>query len=193
MSGRYDFVILGAGIAGLTAARELVRSGKRVLLVEKSAETGGLARTITHNEFRFDLGGHRFHSNNPDVIRWLQRLVGDDLLCVPRQSHIYLNNQYVQYPLQFPDILSAFSAIDAAKMLASYLLAGVMRWRRQERSFEDWVVKRFGRKMYATFFQPYTEKVWGIRCDELSADWAAQRIRLAITRSISLADDCTPS
>ena len=90
-----DFIILGAGVAGLTAARELLRQGQRVTLIEKGREVGGLARTFEREGFRFDLGGHRFHSNNPSVVQWLHELVGEDLLRVPRVSHIKLNGRFV--------------------------------------------------------------------------------------------------
>lgn len=173
-----DWLILGAGIAGLTAGRELARQGYRVTVVEQAAEVGGLARTVEMEGFRFDLGGHRFHSHNPSVVRWLQALLGDDLLTVPRVSHIYLNGRYVDYPLKLPGALSAFPPRQAAGMALDYLLARWTERGRQDRSFEDWVIRRFGRQMYRQFFQPYTEKVWGIPADQLSAEWAAQRIGL---------------
>lgn len=179
MSRMDDFLILGGGIAGLTTGYELARRGLQVRLLEKSPHVGGLARTFERDGFRFDLGGHRFHSNNPGVVTWLHELLGADLLTVPRQSRIYLNGRFVQYPLVFPDALRAFALPQATQMLASYLWARVRPPRRNAAaSFEDWVVRRFGRQMYAQFFQPYTEKIWGIPAGELSADWAAQRIGL---------------
>jgi protoporphyrinogen oxidase len=173
-----DFLILGGGIAGLTAAYELLKSGRQVTIIEKAAEVGGLARTFARDGFRFDLGGHRFHSNNPTVVSWLCELLGDDLLTVPRQSHIYLNGRFVNYPIQFPDAFTVFTLRQTALMLGSYLAAHLAGRRRPDSSFEDWVVRRFGRLMYRHFFQPYTEKVWGIPGSQLSAEWAAQRIGL---------------
>ncbi|MEI2611114.1 MAG: FAD-dependent oxidoreductase [Candidatus Promineifilaceae bacterium] len=174
----YDYLILGGGIAGLAAATELLKRGHTVLLIEKGAEVGGLARTFAREGFRFDLGGHRFHSNNPAVVQWLKNLLGDDLLRVPRLSHIYLEGRFVDYPLQFPGALTAFPPRRAAALGWSYLTARVKERGRADHSFEDWVVKRFGQAMYATFFQPYTQKVWGIPGHEISAAWAAQRIGL---------------
>jgi protoporphyrinogen oxidase len=170
------FVVLGGGLAGLVAARELLRKGCRVTLIEKNVEVGGLARTFEQDGFRFDIGGHRFHSNNPSVVQWLKDLLKTDLLVVPRFSHIYLNNKFVDYPIQFPDALSVFSPLKAMQMVVSYLSAKVTERGRQDISFEDWVVKRYGKALYRTFFQPYTEKVWGIACDQLAASWASQRI-----------------
>lgn len=171
-----DFVVLGGGIAGLTAARELLRAGYRVVVVEKAHEVGGLARTIEQEGFRFDIGGHRFHSNNPSVVQWLKDLLGDDLLVVPRISHILMEGKFARYPLVFPGALSIFSPARALKMLGSYLVGKVTERGRADVSFEDWVIRRYGRALYEVFFEPYTEKVWGIPCRELSAQWAAQRI-----------------
>jgi protoporphyrinogen oxidase len=170
------FVVLGGGLAGLASTYELLRRGCSVTLIEKSAEVGGLARTFEQDGFRFDIGGHRFHSNNPTVVQWLKDLLKTDLLVVPRISHIYLNNKFVNYPIQFPNALSVFSPFRAAQMVFSYLLAKVTERKRSDISFEDWVIKRYGKALYEAFFQPYTEKVWGISCDRLAASWASQRI-----------------
>ena len=174
--GGRKFVVLGGGIAGLVAARELLRHNCSVTLIEKAPVLGGLARTFERDGFKFDIGGHRFHSNNPSVVQWLKDLMKEDLLTVPRTSHIYINNHFVDYPIQFPGALMIFSPLKAAEMLGSYLVAKVTDSNKPEVSFEDWVVKRYGRKLYEVFFEPYTEKVWGIPCRELSATWASQRI-----------------
>jgi protoporphyrinogen oxidase len=174
----FDTIILGGGIAGLTAAYELGQQGQRVLLVERGREVGGLARTFVRDGYRFDIGGHRFHSHNPAVVQWVQKLVGDDLLTVPRRSHIYLNGRFANYPIEFPNALALFPLAQSAKMAGSYLAAHLKPHRQPDHSFEEWVVRRFGRAMYEIFFRPYTEKVWGIPCHQLSADWAAQRIGL---------------
>lgn len=172
------FVVLGGGVAGLATAYELLKRDVQVTIVEKAAEVGGLARTLNYEGFRFDIGGHRFHSNNPSVIEWLKNLLQTDLCVVPRTSHIFLNQQFVNYPIQFPDALSIFSPIQSLQMVISYLIAKMSRSRCHEASFEDWVIKRYGKALYQVFFQPYTEKVWGIPCDRLAATWASQRIRV---------------
>jgi protoporphyrinogen oxidase len=196
-------IILGAGVAGLATGLELLRRGRRVTIVERGHEVGGLARTFVKRtqagEFRFDIGGHRFHSHKPEIIGWVQQLMGADLLHVPRISRIYLSydnkatGKFVDYPLQFPGALSIFPPVQAARILSSYAAATVRNrvdGSQPDVSFEDWVVRRFGRELYQVYFEPYTEKVWGISCRELSADWAAQRISLpslseAVKRAIS--------
>lgn len=169
-------MILGGGIAGLAAAYELLKEGANVTVLESSSEVGGLARTLEKDGFRFDIGGHRFHSNNVSVVSWLQELVGEQLLSVPRQSHIFINNRFVKYPIQLPGALSIFSPFRAASMLISYLVSRITERNRPDVSFQDWVVKRYGYGLYKIFFEPYTEKVWGIPCNHLSAAWAEKRI-----------------
>ncbi|MBD2081290.1 FAD-dependent oxidoreductase [Leptolyngbya sp. FACHB-17] len=171
------FVVLGGGIAGLATAYELSKRGIQVTVVEKAEEVGGLARTLNYDGFRFDIGGHRFHSNNSSVVQWLKDLLQTDLQVVPRISHIYLNQQFVDYPIQFANALAIFPPLKAAQMVMSYLGAKISPTR-QEISFEDWVIKRYGKALYEVFFKPYTEKVWGMTCDRLAATWAAQRIRV---------------
>lgn len=177
-----DFVILGGGIAGLTAALELQQRGMRVAVLEKSPVVGGLARTLVRDGYRFDIGGHRFHSNNPEVIRWVQNLLTDDLRWVRRQSHIHLQNHFVPYPIKFPEAMTMFSPMESAIILLSYLQARFRVSKRQDKSFEDWVINRFGQKLYEIYFRPYTEKVWGMPPSQLSAEWAALRIGLPSVR-----------
>ena len=171
-----DFVVLGGGIAGLTIAREIARAGRSVTVVERESTVGGLARTMRREGFSFDLGGHRFHSNNPDVVAWLRELMGNDLIEVDRRSRIHLRGRFIDYPIRLAQATRAFGAVKALHGAASYAAALAVNHREQAVTFEDWVTRRFGRVLYEIYFKPYTEKVWGIPCDELSAGWAARRI-----------------
>jgi protoporphyrinogen oxidase len=174
-----DFVILGGGLAGLTFALEAAGRGSRIAVLERGSEVGGLARTAVYGDYRFDLGGHRFHSVWPHINDWVHDLMDGDLLEVTRRSRILLDRQYIDYPLQLPNALTALSLPKAAQVLASYLKASLRGHdHRTDTSFESWVVSRFGRTLYGIYFQPYTEKVWGMDCTRLSADWASQRIKL---------------
>jgi protoporphyrinogen oxidase len=180
----HDFVILGGGVAGVTFALEASRRGRRVVLLEREDQVGGLARTLRFGDFRFDIGGHRFHSRWPEITQWVREVLDGDAVEVPRRSRIRLDGRYVDYPLRFPNALAAFNPWQATRILASYLWAASPRLRRRpDVSFEDWIVRRFGRSLYDIYFKPYTEKVWGFPCAELSADWAAQRIRLPSLRA----------
>ncbi|MAT70126.1 MAG: FAD-dependent oxidoreductase [Planctomycetaceae bacterium] len=170
-------VIVGAGPAGLTAAAELVDSGRRIIVLERDPQyVGGISRTVRYKDFRFDIGGHRFFSKNQDIVAWWRRRLPDDFLTVPRRSRILYQGKYFDYPLQPVNAFRNLGVLNSTACILSY--AKRRLWpHRPERSFEDWVSNRFGSRLFDIFFRTYTEKVWGIPCNEISADWAAQRIR----------------
>jgi protoporphyrinogen oxidase len=169
-------VVLGAGPAGLAAARELALGGRAVTLLERSLSVGGLARTEVYRGFRFDMGGHRFYTKSDEVRRFWADALGDDFRLRPRLSRIYYRGRFFHYPLQALDTLRGLGAFEAALALASYAKRRV-RPLPIEDTFERWVTNRFGDRVFRTFFKSYTEKVWGIPCSELRAEWAAQRIK----------------
>jgi protoporphyrinogen oxidase len=184
-------VIIGAGPGGLAAAHELSAAGRPVVIVERDPlHVGGLARTVSYKGFRFDIGGHRFFSKNAEIEKLWSDILGDRMLVRERLSRIYYRGRFFKYPLQTWDALRQLGVFQSAACVLSYLAARVGP-KREIRSFEDWVVKAFGRRLYETFFRSYTEKVWGIPCSEISADWAAQRIkdlsmRVLIRRALGL-------
>jgi protoporphyrinogen oxidase len=170
-------VIIGAGPAGLSAAHELSAARRPVVIIEQDPEhVGGIARTISYKGFRFDIGGHRFFSKNAEIEKLWGDILGDRMLERERLSRIYYKGRFFKYPLETWNALSQLGLFQAAACMLSYMAAR-LRPTREIRSFEDWVVNAFGRRLYETFFRSYTEKVWGIPCSEISADWAAQRIK----------------
>lgn len=176
MDDKKPVAVIGAGPAGLFAAYELARRGAAVLVFEKDRLPGGIARTIEHNGFRFDIGGHRFFTKNAEIEGIWKTLLADDLLLRPRLSRIYYNGRFYHYPLKPLNALRGLGPATSLAVGGSYLWSSLFPVR-PERSFEDWVSNRFGRRLYDIFFKTYTEKAWGIPCSELSAKWAAQRIR----------------
>jgi protoporphyrinogen oxidase len=166
-------VIIGAGPAGLTAAYLLAKAGHRVTVLEGDDMVGGISRTAQYKGFRFDIGGHRFFTKVEAVKRVWHDLLGDQFLTRPRLSRIYFDGQYFDYPLKAANALGQLGMVKAARMALSYGWAQ-LRPIRPEVSFEDWVINRFGRELYGTFFKAYTEKVWGIPCSTIGAQWAAQ-------------------
>ncbi len=168
-------VIIGAGPAGLTAAYELAKRGWTSVVLEAEKIPGGLAKTVEHQGFRFDLGGHRFFSKSQEIEDLWKELLGAELMERPRLSRIYYRNRFFYYPLRPFNALRNMGIFTAAACVVSYALAQLFP-NRNEKTFEDWVTNRFGRRLYQIFFKTYTEKVWGIPCTEIGADWAAQRI-----------------
>lgn len=168
--------ILGAGPAGLTAAYELTRVGKPCVVLEQGEQVGGLSRTVNHNGYLFDIGGHRFYTAVPMVEQIWRETLGADLITRPRLSRIYYRNRFFHYPLEPWDVIGGLGPVEVFRCGLSYLAAR-FRTRGREHNFAEWVTNRFGRRLYEIFFRTYTEKVWGIPCTEIGADWAAQRIR----------------
>ncbi|MFI5282763.1 MAG: NAD(P)/FAD-dependent oxidoreductase [Candidatus Dormibacterales bacterium] len=176
-SERPHVVIMGAGPAGLTAAYELLKHEAGVTVLEKDPkQVGGLARTAEHAGYRFDIGGHRFFSKNQEVEDLWTEVLGPEMLARGRLSRIYYRGRFFAYPIKAANALWNLGPIEAVRCLASYARARLTPIK-NPRSLEDWVRNQFGWRLYTIFFKTYTEKVWGISTKELSADWAAQRIK----------------
>jgi protoporphyrinogen oxidase len=172
-----DVAIIGAGPAGLTAGYLLTRQGKRVAIIEKDETyVGGISRTVEHEGYRFDIGGHRFFSKSQAVVDLWNEILPDDFIQRPRMSRIYYEGKFYSYPLRAFEALSNLGILRSTACMLSYLRYKLFPIR-DVRSFEDWTTNQFGKKLYSIFFKTYTEKVWGMPCDEMSADWAAQRIK----------------
>ena len=168
--------VLGAGPAGLTAAHLLGSRGCAGVVFEADSQVGGIAKTVEHDGFRFDLGGHRFFTKVPWVQEMWEETLGDEFLLRPRLSRIYYRGDYFAYPLRAEDVVRRLGVVETIRCLGSYM-AAKMRRAEPPQTFEDWVTGRFGRRLYDAFFREYTEKVWGIPGSEIQAEWAAQRIR----------------
>ena len=172
-----ETLIIGAGPAGLTTAYELSKAGRSVAVVERDPTyVGGISRTVNYKGYRFDIGGHRFFSKSAEIEAWWTEIMGDEMLQRPRSSRIYYNGKLFDYPLRAGDALGKLGPIEALRCVLSYGWAQLRPYRHVV-SFEQWVVNSFGRRLFQIFFKTYTEKVWGMDCSEISADWAAQRIK----------------
>jgi protoporphyrinogen oxidase len=169
-------VIIGAGPAGLTAAYELSKSGVRSVVLEKDGVVGGISRTVKHKGYGFDIGGHRFFTKVKPVEEMWREVLGEDFLQRKRLSRIYYATKFFYYPLRPANALLNLGLLNAIRVLISYLKAQAFPIT-PERNFEDWVTNRFGKRLYSIFFKTYTEKVWGMPCNEISAEWPAQRIK----------------
>lgn len=213
-------IIIGAGPAGLTAARELQEAGERdIAIFEADDCVGGISRTANHNGNRIDIGGHRFFSKSEWVMSWWQQYLPVDshgaesegrlfkyhgqemrapavmagegrnkdsvMLVRERLSRIYFNKQFFDYPLKInAGSLRKLGIAKVATFGVGYV-GSRLRPVVPEKSLEDFLINRFGRPLYHQFFKEYTEKVWGVPCSEISADWGAQRIKsLSIVKAV---------
>jgi protoporphyrinogen oxidase len=176
-SRKVDVAIIGAGPAGLTAGYLLTKRGFSVAIIEKDhTYVGGISRTVEHEGYRFDIGGHRFFSKSQQVVDLWNEILPDDFIQRPRMSRIYYEGKFYSYPLRAFEALWNLGLVRSTLCMASFAKAKAFP-NKKVKSFEDWTVNQFGQKLYSIFFKTYTEKVWGMPCDEMSADWAAQRIK----------------
>jgi len=169
-------LIIGGGPSGLVATYDLSKRKIPVVCLEADKMVGGISRTIEYKGFRFDVGGHRFFTKIQAINDLWQEILGDEFLRRPRLSRIYYNGKFFNYPLQAMNALLGLGLIASAQILGSYLQAKVVP-SAEEATFEQWVTNRFGSKLYNVFFKTYTEKVWGVPCTEIRAEWAAQWIK----------------
>jgi protoporphyrinogen oxidase len=170
-------VIIGAGPAGLTAAYLLAKENIPVTVIESDPQyVGGIARTVVYKDYCFDIGGHRFFSKAKEVEDFWTEILPDDMLNRPRSSRIFYKGKFFSYPLNASEVLRKLGIIESAACFLSYIKARLFPIKNPV-SFADWVTNHFGKRLFSIFFKTYTEKVWGMSCDEISADWAAQRIQ----------------
>ena len=173
-------VILGGGLAGLSAAWKLAEAGFKVDLIEKEKNVGGMSATIKKNGYLFDYGGHRFITKRKDVIKEIKKLVGKDFRIGIRKTQYLLWGKRLNYPLELGDLIKKVNPFVSIKCISDYILMAIKNKfsNLPEDNFESWVVKRFGRHLYNIFFGQYTAKIWGMPPSKLSRDWAAQRISI---------------
>ncbi|MCB1018774.1 MAG: NAD(P)/FAD-dependent oxidoreductase [Bryobacterales bacterium] len=169
-------IVLGAGPAGLTAAYELTKAGVESIVLERDDVVGGIARTVEYKGYRFDIGGHRFFTKVKPVEDLWHELLGDEMIRRPRMSRIFYKGSFFAYPLKPFNALRGLGLWETMRCGFSYVKARIAPVRPED-NFSAWVSNRFGRRLFEIFFKTYTEKVWGIPCDEIQAEWAAQRIK----------------
>ncbi len=177
-------IILGGGLAGLTAGYRLSKSSLPFLLIEREADIGGLSRTITYNDFRFDIGGHRFLTHIPEIEELVRSLLKDDLLTVKRKSKILHNDRMIDYPLRPKGAITGLGPLRSVYALMDYIYHRHF-YKINNKDLESWVIKNFGKTLYTLYFKDYTEKVWGQPPQTISQDWISKRIQgLSLSKAI---------
>lgn len=179
-------IIIGAGPAGLTAAYELMQTGVAPILFEQDDIVGGISRTVEFEGYRFDIGGHRYFTKSRVVDDWWTNILEQDMLLRERLSRIYYNKIFFDYPLKPINAVRGLGPLETVRIGLSYLRARVFP-HPTETNLEQWLCNRFGRRLYEIFFKSYTEKVWGMQCKDIDANWAAQRIKNLDLRSAVMA------
>lgn len=174
ISGK-SVLVVGAGVAGLTAGEELTRQGASVTIIEREEQVGGLARSFRHDGVTFDLGPHRFHTDDEGVEGQIRDVLGMDIRLIDRSSAVWLYNSYHDWPLarasllKLPPMVMVQAALDLFR-----------RPHRTDDSLESYVLSKYGKTLYDIFFKPYTEKFLTYRCNELHSDWASAGINRAV-------------
>lgn len=173
-------LIIGAGPAGLGCAYELVNQkvgDYEIIILEKNTQVGGLARTHVFKGYNFDVGPHRFFTKNIEVLDLWKKVLKTEFIEIDRLTSILYRNKLFSYPIQLKDVLLKLGFFESFLIIKSYIYAKVFLYKSTPITLEDWVVKNFGRKLFQMFFKTYNEKVWGIPCEKIGAEWAAQRIK----------------
>jgi protoporphyrinogen oxidase len=173
---RRSVVIIGGGPAGLTAALELSRNKVPARVLEADRQVGGISRTVNYKGYLFDIGGHRFFTKWDEVNQIWKETLGDKFLLRPRLSRIYYRKKFFLYPLVAKNALLGLGPVESVRILLSYFRSALFPTPKED-NLEEWVSNRFGKRLYQIFFKTYTEKVWGVPCTSIQAEWAAQRIR----------------
>ena len=169
-------IIMGAGPAGLAVGYELEKNGIDVAMLEMDGQVGGISKTIDYKGYHFDLGGHRFFTKFDLVDSMWREVLGESFVKTPRLSRIYYRNRFFNYPLTAMNALFGVGIGGSIRIVLSYIKSRLFPYKKED-TFEEWVSNRFGKVLYSIFFKTYTEKVWGIPCSNIQAEWAAQRIK----------------
>ena len=172
-----DVFVIGAGPAGLTSSYLLSKRGVSTTVIEADpVYVGGISRTVNYKDFLFDIGGHRFFSKSKEVVDLWKEILPQDFISRPRLSRIYYDGKYYSYPLKAFEALGNLGVIESGMCVLSFMYKQAFP-NEKPVTFHEWVANNFGERLFSIFFKTYTEKVWGMSCDDISADWAAQRIK----------------
>jgi len=201
MHKKKKVIIIGAGPAGLTAAYELLDRGDfDVVILEATDRIGGISQTVEYKGNRMDIGGHRFFSKSDRVMNWWQKMmpvVSDApmdhdpesaakvMLVRNRLSRIYFGRKFYAYPIRLDFLTIRNLGLRRIILIGlSYCLA-MLKPIKPEESLEDFFINRFGKQLYRTFFKDYTEKVWGVPCNQIKPEWGAQRVKgLSVSKAL---------
>lgn len=174
---KYDFIILGAGIAGLAFAKKMSEKEHSILILEKEEKVGGLSRTLYHQGYYLDFCAHRIHTNNEELLEEIMSLPGLRLYKHFKKCRIYMFSKYLKYPFEIQNLLRAMPIHKSFLGGASFLTTTLLRKFKNPkiRSYKDWFIYFYGKELYNVMCYPYASKIWSIDPGKISVDWADQR------------------
>ncbi len=170
-------IILGAGPAGLAAGYYLTRAGLPVTLIEAAREPGGYARTYQHGPFRYDAGAHRFHDKEGEITCDVQELMGDELLQVHSPSQIYWDRRFLDFPLSPVNVARRIGPLTLAHSGVDLLLARIFARKKEHTNFADNAYHRYGKTIADAFLIGYSEKLWGVKAQQLMPEVSGGRLK----------------
>lgn len=172
-------VIIGGGITGLTIGFQLAKEGEKVIIIEKEARVGGLARSFTYSDFTFDIGPHRFHAENTGVLDFISGILRNSATQITRRSGVFFRDAYYAWPLR-PGALFNLEASTAFTAVADLLSMKMRKRGGKTETFEEYIVQRYGPTLYNAFFRDYTHKFFGLHPRDIHADWAREGMKKAV-------------
>jgi protoporphyrinogen oxidase len=186
-----DFIIVGAGISGLSLAWKLRENGFHVDVLESNPLVGGLAGTVREDGYCLDFGPHSFFSENTEIVNTVLKLFNNGLSPTFRNVKFYYKGKYLDYPLTAYSILFQMGVISGLKAGLSFLKGKLMPHKRnlsenEDETVEDWAIASFGKHLYDSFFKPYTEQFWKIPCTELSSRSIPTHTRMSFINTCRL-------
>ncbi|WP_181374595.1 FAD-dependent oxidoreductase [Polaribacter aquimarinus] len=181
---KYEVVVIGGGYAGLSCALELSKNDVKSILIEKEKELGGLSRTFSIGDSIFDIGPHIYFNKDKEVVKFWKNLVGDKLQTRKRSNSIFYNSKYIKSPLQVSNTLKQLGIFTTVKIFYSFFMSKIKNRNKAPKTSKDWVVFNFGKELYERFFKVYNEKIWGLPCEEVTSNWAGQRIKSSLSKMI---------
>lgn len=180
-------VIIGGGVAGLTAAFKLLENKKKVTLIEIEKRCGGLGKSFIYNKNIFDIGPHRFFSLNHSVINFVKNILSNEFIEISRNASVHFSGKYLSWPFNFIDFFRLPLKISSSSMID--LFFNLYKKKSSHISFEDYLVSRYGKTIYNNFFKDYTEKFLGLKSESVDKKWADLSIeRALIDPKIKMAD-----